>query len=71
MIAVAIPASSLCLNRRLYYIATANTVTNSKRQRLQAVMVDLAIALGIPLLYGAIRTSTFFFVVVVHLTIVL
>jgi pheromone a factor receptor len=60
MVAVAIPAASLCINRRLYYIATANTVTNTKRQKRQAVMVDLAIGLGIPILEGVLRMYTFF-----------
>jgi pheromone a factor receptor len=55
MIAVAIPAASLCINRRLYYIATANTVTNTKRQKRRAVMVDLVITLGIPILESALR----------------
>jgi pheromone a factor receptor len=55
MVAVAIPAASLCINRRLYHIASVNSVTNTKRQKRQAVMVDLAIGLGIPVLEGILQ----------------
>ncbi|KAJ4486647.1 pheromone receptor [Lentinula edodes] len=48
--AVAIPAASLCINRRLYYIATANAVTITKSERRRAVLVDLGIGIGIPVL---------------------
>lgn len=46
--AVAIPAASLCINRRLYYIARAKSVTHSKAEKRRGVMVDLAIGIGIP-----------------------
>ncbi|KAG2361580.1 pheromone receptor [Suillus spraguei] len=49
-VAVAIPAASLCINRRLYKIATLSTTHPTKAHRQRAVMVDLAIALGIPIL---------------------
>jgi pheromone a factor receptor len=55
MLGVAIPAASLCINRRLYYIATANTVTHTKRQKRRAVMADLAIGVGIPVLEGIVQ----------------
>ncbi|KAF5385739.1 hypothetical protein D9757_005478 [Collybiopsis confluens] len=48
--AVAIPAASLCINRRLYYIATANAVTITQADRRRAVLVDLCIGVGIPVL---------------------
>ncbi|KAF5354498.1 hypothetical protein D9758_012401 [Tetrapyrgos nigripes] len=46
---VAIPAASLCINRRLYHISTANNVTTRAEKR-RTIMVDLAIGLGIPIL---------------------
>ncbi|KAK7046032.1 a-factor receptor [Paramarasmius palmivorus] len=49
-LAVAIPACSLCINRRLYHIATANTVTITRAEKRRAVMVDLAICIGLPVL---------------------
>lgn len=49
-LSVAIPAASLCINRRLYIIASVKTVTVSKAEKRRAIMVDLAIGLGIPLL---------------------
>ncbi|KII83820.1 hypothetical protein PLICRDRAFT_168730 [Plicaturopsis crispa FD-325 SS-3] len=48
-IAVAIPAASLCINRRLYKIATVQSVSVSRGHKRRAVMVDLAIGLGIPI----------------------
>jgi pheromone a factor receptor len=52
---VAIPAASLCINRRLYHIACIRVVTATKSDRLRAVMVDLAIGLGIPVLVMILR----------------
>ncbi|KAF4623145.1 hypothetical protein D9613_002291 [Agrocybe pediades] len=47
---VAIPAASLCINRRLYHISSVRSVTITKAEKRRDVMVDLAIGLGIPLL---------------------
>ncbi|KAF9555104.1 STE3-domain-containing protein [Agrocybe pediades] len=49
-IAVAIPAASLCINRRLYKIATCKTATITYAERKRAVVIDLCIGLGLPLL---------------------
>ncbi|KAL0952910.1 hypothetical protein HGRIS_007125 [Hohenbuehelia grisea] len=47
---VAIPAASLCINRRLYHIACVQSVTITKAEKRRAIMVDLAIGLGLPVL---------------------
>jgi len=47
---VAIPAASLCINRRLYHIACVQSVTVTKAEKRRAIMVDLAIGLGLPIL---------------------
>ncbi|KAF8809921.1 STE3-domain-containing protein [Phlegmacium glaucopus] len=49
-ISVGIPAASLCINRRLYKIATCRTATITHAQKRRAVLVDLAIGLGLPAL---------------------
>lgn len=49
-VAVAIPAASLCINRRLYHIATVRSVTITRAEKRRAVMVDLAIGLGLPIM---------------------
>ncbi|KAG1751799.1 pheromone A receptor-domain-containing protein [Suillus lakei] len=54
-VAVAIPAASLCINRRLYKIATINLAHPTKAHRRRTVVVDLAIALGIPILQMALQ----------------
>jgi len=48
--AIGIPAASLCINRRLYQIASVKTVTITKRQKRRSIMVDLAIGMGVPIL---------------------
>ncbi|KAF9261033.1 STE3-domain-containing protein [Marasmius fiardii PR-910] len=47
---VALPACSLCINRRLYHIATANAVTVTRAEKRRAILADLAICVGIPVL---------------------
>ncbi|KAH7911860.1 pheromone A receptor-domain-containing protein [Hygrophoropsis aurantiaca] len=53
--AVAIPASSLCINRRLYKIASVSTVMKSRAERRRDVLVDLSIGLGIPIVEMALQ----------------
>ncbi|KAJ7749701.1 pheromone B alpha 1 receptor, partial [Mycena metata] len=47
---LAIPACSLCINRRLYQIASVRTVTKTAAEKRRAILIDLAIGLGLPLL---------------------
>ncbi|KAJ7164153.1 STE3-domain-containing protein [Mycena filopes] len=47
---LAIPACSLCINRRLYQIASVRTVTKSAADKRRAILIDLAIGLGLPVL---------------------
>ncbi|KAF8468713.1 pheromone receptor [Russula ochroleuca] len=47
---VAIPACSLCINRRLYKIATANAAMTTNADRRRAVIQDLLIGVGLPIL---------------------
>ena len=47
---VAIPACSLCINRRLYKIATAKVVMTTDAEKRRAVIQDLLIGVGIPIL---------------------
>jgi len=52
---VAIPAASLCINRRLYHIASVQAVTITRAEKRRAVIVDLCIGLGIPLLQMCVQ----------------
>jgi len=47
---VAIPASSLCINRRLYKIACVNAVIVTREEKRRAIISDLLIGIGIPIL---------------------
>jgi len=54
-LSVAIPAASLCINRRLYNIASIRSVTFTKNDRRRSIQIDLAIGLGIPVLVMALQ----------------
>jgi pheromone a factor receptor len=55
---IGIPASALCINRRLYQIASVRTVTSgSKAEKRRAVIVDLIITVGAPILVMILCTS--------------
>ena len=54
-LAVAIPSASLCINRRLYYIVSIDSVTKTHAEKRRDILVDLAIGLGIPILEMILR----------------
>jgi hypothetical protein len=54
-VSVAVSAASLCINRRLYRIACIRVVTTTKADKRRAMLVDLAIGLGIPVLVMILR----------------
>ncbi|KAF5342938.1 hypothetical protein D9758_014952 [Tetrapyrgos nigripes] len=47
---VAIPCASLCINRRLYNIATCKTASVTRADKRRQVIIDLAIGVGLPVL---------------------
>jgi len=47
---VAIPACSLCINRRLYKIATVKAVRISRSEKRRGIIIDLLIGIGLPLI---------------------
>nr|AGG68690.2 putative pheromone receptor [Flammulina velutipes] len=51
---IAIPLCSLCINRRLYHIATVERVNIVSKDRRREVIGDIFICLGIPLLHVAL-----------------
>lgn len=57
-LAVAIPSTSLCINRRLYHIVSVDIVTKTRAQKRRDVLGDLAISLGIPVLEIILREYT-------------
>ena len=46
-----LPAASLCSSRRIYLIASVRKVTISRAERRRQVAVDLAIGLGLPIIF--------------------
>ena len=60
---VAIPACSLCINRRFYKIATAKVAITTSAERRRAVIQDLLIGVGIPILQMISRECAQLFMV--------
>jgi len=54
-LSTALPAASLCINRRLYNIATIQQVIVSSAQKRREIMIDLFIGIGIPVLAMALH----------------
>ncbi|KAF5385781.1 hypothetical protein D9615_002418 [Tricholomella constricta] len=50
-VTVALPAASLCINRRLYQIASIQAVTMTRADKRKGVLVDLSIGVGLPVLF--------------------
>ncbi|KAJ4477083.1 pheromone A receptor-domain-containing protein [Lentinula lateritia] len=46
-----IPASTLCISRRLYRITSTQTVSITRSDKIRAIYTDILIALGIPILF--------------------
>nr|ADX23537.1 putative pheromone receptor [Flammulina velutipes] len=53
---IGIPASVLCISRRLYKITSIQSVSVTRKDKRRDIMIDLAIALGIPLFVLALHT---------------
>ncbi|KII83813.1 hypothetical protein PLICRDRAFT_119070 [Plicaturopsis crispa FD-325 SS-3] len=49
-VGIGIPASSLCISRRLYKITAIQTVSVSRQDKIRAIVGDVCIAVGVPVL---------------------
>ncbi|KAI0776716.1 pheromone A receptor-domain-containing protein [Trametes elegans] len=52
---VGIPASTLCINRRLYAITSVRSVSVTRDDKRRAVIIDLCISIGLPVLVMALH----------------
>ncbi|KAJ8515210.1 hypothetical protein ONZ45_g7353 [Pleurotus djamor] len=52
---VGIPASSLCINRRLYHIASVQTVSVSHAEKRREILIDTFICVLFPMIYIALQ----------------
>lgn len=52
---VGIPAAGLCISRRLYKIAVIKSVAVTREDKRRAVMVDLGITIGLPVMVMALH----------------
>nr|QPG55753.1 pheromone receptor [Auricularia cornea] len=54
-LSMAIPLASLCINRRLYNIATMQAVAVTKAQKKRDVIIDTLIAVLVPMIFMAVH----------------
>ncbi|KAF9261048.1 STE3-like pheromone receptor [Marasmius fiardii PR-910] len=52
---IGIPASILCISRRLYKIAKVQAVSQTREDKRKAILIDLCIAVGIPIIVVALH----------------
>ena len=56
-ISIAIPATVLCINRRLYMLASPITTVPSQADKNREVIIDLVIGIGLPIIVMALGLS--------------
>ena len=49
-IAIAIPAVVLCINRRLYLLASTTSKVDSQADKNREIIIDLVIGIGLPVI---------------------
>jgi len=54
-ISIAIPAILLCINRRLYLLASPTTIIPSQADKNREVIIDLVIGIGLPIMVMALE----------------
>ena len=57
-ISTAIPASVICINRRLYLLASPTTRVPSQADKNREVIIDLVIGVGLPVILMALGLSS-------------
>ena len=57
-ISIAIPAVVLCINRRLYLLASPTIIVPSQTDRNREVIIDLVIGIGLPIIVMALGLSS-------------
>ena len=59
---IAIPAAVLCINRRLYLLASSTSVLPSEADGRREFMIDLVIGIGLPIIEMIFCLSCFIFI---------
>ena len=57
-ISIAIPATVLCINRRLYLLASPMTTVPSQADKKREVIIDLVIGIGLPVIVMVLGLSS-------------
>ena len=56
-VSIAVPAAILCINRRLYLLASSTTIIPTKADRIRELIIDLVIGIGLPFIVMALSRS--------------
>lgn len=59
-VSVALPASILCINRRLYLLASPSSLLFSQADKRRELMIDLVIGIGLPVLEMTLGLSWYY-----------
>ena len=54
----AVPATFLCINRRLYLLASQTSVIPSRADKIRELIIDLVIGIGLPVIVMALCLSS-------------
>ena len=57
-IPIAVPATVLCINRRLYLLASQTSLIPSKLEKNRELIIDLVIGIGLPMIVMALCLSS-------------
>ena len=60
-ISVAIPAIIICINRRLYLLASPTSIISSHAEMNRELIIDLVVGIGLPIVVMALCLSSDFF----------
>ena len=56
-VSIAVPAAILCINRRLYLLASSTTIIPTKADKIRELIIDLVIGIGLPFIVMALSRS--------------
>jgi hypothetical protein len=68
-VTIAIPATILCINRRLYLLASQTSLIPSKADKIREFIIDLVIGIGLPIIAMALCMSSNLFLYLSGLSI--
>ena len=63
-ISIAVPAAILCINRRLYLLASPTSLIPTQADKIRELIIDLVIGIGLPIIVMVLCMSSLFFFII-------